>query len=394
MQVFVFDLLQYAEHLDHLRVNGMLPNPMEKKYFKSDVAVRTYREHLDAWVELERMGFDGVAFNEHHITPYGLMNSPNLLAASIAQRTSKLKLLMYGNLLPIHDPLRLAEEIAMLDCLSNGRIICGVARGAPREYKVFNIPLEESRARFDEAYQIMRLAWEEESFSYDGKFHQYKNIALWPRPVQQPMPVWVPVSRSADSIEWAAANNIPITPGLMGGPTREDTIKYYARALAKHGRKITPGHLNIQIDAYVADTREQAIAEYGPYVAYFHNVLFNFDHVRLSTVGGYFQQGSTEHLRPELRQQIHDDSIRARDLTVDDIVKRAEAAAWGPPDFVANQIIAEAEKAGAETVLVSMNRGAMPQDMFLNQIHRFGKEVLPRLQAHKVTRVPLAETVA
>jgi len=180
----------------------------------------------------------------------------------------------------------------------------------------------------------------------------------------------------------------------MGGPTREDTIKYYARALAKHGRQITPKHLNIQIDCYVADTREQAIKEYGPYVAYFHNVLFNFDHVRLATVGGYFQKGSTEHLRPELRQQIHDDSIRARDLTIDDIVKRAEAAAWGPPDYVAQQIIAEAERAGAETILVSMNRGAMPQDMFLNQIHRFGKEVLPRVQAHKITRVPLAEAVS
>src|SRR4051812_42886986 len=67
MQVFVFDLLQYAEHLDHLRVNGQLPQPLEKRYFKSEVAVRTYREHLDAWVELERMGFDGVAFNEHHV---------------------------------------------------------------------------------------------------------------------------------------------------------------------------------------------------------------------------------------------------------------------------------------------------------------------------------------
>ena len=392
MKVFVFDLVQYAEHLDHLRVDGSLPNPMEKRHFKSEIAVRTYKEHLDAWVELERMGFDGVAFNEHHVTPYGLMNSPNLLAASAAQRTSKLKLLMYGNILPIHDPLRLAEEIAMLDCLSEGRIICGVARGAPREYKVFNIPVEESRARFDECYEIMRRAWTEESFSFDGKFHQYKNLAIWPRPVQQPMPVWVPISRSKDSIEWAAANDIPITPG-MPGPSREDTIKYYASCLAKAGIKITPGHLNIQIDAYIADTREKAIEEYGPYVAYFHNVLFNYDHVRLSTVRGYFQEGSTQHLRPELQKVAHDDSMRARDLTVDDIVQRAEAAAWGPPEYVAQQIIDQADAAGAETILVSMNRGAMPQEMFLNQIYRFGKDVLPRLQAHQITRVPFAENI-
>ena len=392
MKVFVFDLVQYAEHLDHLRVDGSLPNPMEKRHFKSEIAVRTYKEHLDAWVELERMGFDGVAFNEHHVTPYGLMNSPNLLAASAAQRTSKLKLLMYGNILPIHDPLRLAEEIAMLDCLSEGRIICGVARGAPREYKVFNIPVEESRARFDECYEIMRRAWTEESFSFDGKFHQYKNLAIWPRPVQQPMPVWVPISRSKDSIEWAAANDIPITPG-MPGPSREDTIKYYASCLAKAGIKITPGHLNIQIDAYIADTREKAIEEYGPYVAYFHNVLFNYDHVRLSTVRGYFQEGSTQHLRPELQKVAHDDSMRARDLTVDDIVQRAEAAAWGPPEYVAQQIIDQADAAGAETILFSMNRGAMPQEMLLNQIYRFGKDVLPRLQAHQITRVPFAENI-
>ena len=280
----------------------------------------------------------------------------------------------------------------MLDCLSEGRIICGVARGAPREYKVFNIPVEESRARFDECYEIMRRAWTEESFSFDGKFHQYKNLAIWPRPVQQPMPVWVPISRSKDSIEWAAANDIPITPG-MPGPSREDTIKYYASCLAKAGIKITPGHLNIQIDAYIADTREKAIEEYGPYVAYFHNVLFNYDHVRLSTVRGYFQEGSTQHLRPELQKVAHDDSMRARDLTVDDIVQRAEAAAWGPPEYVAQQIIDQADAAGAETILVSMNRGAMPQEMFLNQIYRFGKDVLPRLQAHQITRVPFAENI-
>ena len=96
--------------------------------------MRTYAEHLDAWEELDRLGFDGVGFNEHHTSPFGLMNSPNLLAASAAQRTKRLKLLIYGNLLPIHEPLRLAEELAMLDCLSNGRLISGFARGIPREH--------------------------------------------------------------------------------------------------------------------------------------------------------------------------------------------------------------------------------------------------------------------
>ncbi len=390
MQVFVFDLVPYAQHLDHLRIDGHLPYPMEKKYFDPKVAVRTYAEHLDAWVELERLGYDGVAFNEHHVTPYGLMNSPNLIAAAAAQRTRKLKLLIYGNLLPLHEPLRLAEEIAMLDCLSDGRIICGIARGAPREYRVFNVPLAESRARFEECYEIMRRAWTEQSFSFEGRFHSYKDVALWPRPVQQPHPpVWMPVSRSKDSIEWAAANDVPITPGIAG-PQREDIVRHYAACLARRGRHITPDHLNIAIDAYVADSKQQAIDEYAPYTLYFHNVLYNFDHVRFSEVGAYHSESAAAHLRPELRAAAFDDSIRARDLRMDEVVKQAEEGAWGPAKLVADRIIAEAETFGAGTILVSMNRGAMPQAMFLNQIRRFGTEVLPILQRHAIVRVPPA----
>ena len=84
-------------------------------------AVRTYAEHLDAWELIDQLGYDGLGFNEHHCSPYGLINSPNLMAASAAQRTKRCKLLIYRNLLPLHEPLRLAEELALLDCLSKAR---------------------------------------------------------------------------------------------------------------------------------------------------------------------------------------------------------------------------------------------------------------------------------
>src|ERR1700733_2212700 len=186
MKVFIFDLLAYGEQLDHLKVGSELPYPLSNRYFKADVAVRTYAEHLEAWEEMDRLGYDGVGFNEHHCSPYGLMNSPNLMASAAAQRTKKLKLLIYGNLLPLHEPLRLAEELAMLDCLSNGRLISGFARGIPREYQVHNVALSESRARFEEAYDIVTRAWTEDVFSYSGKFWSYKDVAIWPRPVQRP----------------------------------------------------------------------------------------------------------------------------------------------------------------------------------------------------------------
>ena len=191
MKVFVFDLVPYSENLDHLKVGKELPWPLPARHFKPEVAVRTYAEHLAAWEAMDRLGYDGVGFNEHHTSPYGLMNSPNLLAAAAAQRTQRLKLLVYGNLLPLHDPLRLAEELAMLDCMSNGRIVSGFARGIPREHNVYRVPLSDSRARFEEAWEIISRAWTEEVFSYEGRFWSYRDVAIWPRPVQQPHPpVW------------------------------------------------------------------------------------------------------------------------------------------------------------------------------------------------------------
>ena len=165
MQIFAFDLLPYAEHLDHLKEGKELPWPLPKRHFRPEVAARTYEEHLEAWSLMDEIGFDGVGFNEHHTSPYGLMNSPNIMAAAAAQRTRRLKLLIYGNLLPIHNPLRLAEELAMLDCISGGRIISGFARGIPREYVAYNVSLEESRARFEEAWEIIKRAWTEEVFT-------------------------------------------------------------------------------------------------------------------------------------------------------------------------------------------------------------------------------------
>ncbi len=282
MRVFVFDLTPYKEHLDHLKVGAELPWPLPRRHFEPRVAVDTYAEHLAAWEALDRLGYDGVGFNEHHTSPYGLMNSPNLMAASAAQRTQRIKLLIYGNLLPLHEPLRLAEELAMLDCLSNGRIVSGFARGIPREYNVYRVPLSESRDRFEEAWEIIRRAWTEEVFSFSGKYWSYEDVAIWPRPVQQPHPpVWVPVSGSQETIEWAGRHDVPITPGLV--PTRglrEDIIRYYARCLAEHGHRITPDHLIIQASAYVADSKARAVAEAGPYTLYFNRTLFSHGNVQ------------------------------------------------------------------------------------------------------------------
>jgi alkanesulfonate monooxygenase SsuD/methylene tetrahydromethanopterin reductase-like flavin-dependent oxidoreductase (luciferase family) len=397
MKVFVFDLLAYDANLDHLKDSGPeLPYPLGKRHFDAATAQRTYEEHLDAWEALDRFGYDGVGFNEHHCSPYGLMNSPNLMAASAAQRTKNLKLLIYGNLLPVHQPLRLAEELAMIDCLSKGRLISGFARGIPREYQVHNIPLAESRARFEEAYDIITRAWTEEVFSYEGRFWSYQDVALWPRPVQQPHPpIWIPIVGSKESIEFAAAHNIPITPGLgRARGLRDDIIRYYAKCLADAGHRITPNHLSLGITAYVADSKAQALKEYGPHILYFNRTLFshgNFTETERQRQTGYSSEASTDYVRPENLRAAQNLRSEFRNLTMAQLEEQAEHMPLGPADEVAQRIIEAAESAGANTVQLAMNRGALPHDLFMAQIERFAREVLPRLQAHEVKTVPAAE---
>ncbi len=398
MKVFLFDLLPYGEQLDHLKVGTELPYPLPRRHFKPDVAVRTYEEHLASWEEADRLGFDGIGFNEHHCSPYGQMNSPNLMASAAAQRTKRAKLLIYGNLLPLHEPLRLAEELAMLDCLSGGRLISGFARGIPREYQVHNVPLAESRARFDEAYDIITRAWAEEVFSYAGRFWSYKDVALWPRPVQQPHPpVWIPVTGSKESIEFAAKHDIVITPGLRPGGLQEDMIRYYAKCLAENGHRITPNHLSMGMNVYIADSKAQAVKENGPYFLYFNRTLFshgNFTETSLGQAAGYMSSQSVDYVRPENLREVERSRTDYRNMTLDDVGRMAEHLPWGTAKEVTERIIATVDRAGANTIQVMMNAGAMPQELFIEQVRRFAREVLPALQAHEVTRVPVAEEAA
>ncbi len=398
MKVFVFDLLAYGENLDHIKEGAELPYPLSQRHFKANVAARTYAEHLAAWEELDRLGFDGVGFNEHHCSPYGLMNSPNLMASAAAQRTKKLKLLIYGNLLPLHEPLRLAEELAMLDCMSNGRLISGFARGIPREYQVHNVPLAESRERFEEAYEIVTRAWTEDVFSYSGKFWSYKDVALWPRPVQRPHPpIMIPIVGSQESIEFAGRHNIGITPGLAGGGLRDDIIKHYAKSLAAAGHRITPDHLSLALNAYVADSKAQAVKEVAPYHLYFNRTLFshgNFTETAKQRQTGYSSEHSTDYVRPENQRAAALLREDFRNTTFESFQKQAENMPYGTADEVAERIIAQAEHAGANMVQIGLNRGAMPHEMFIEQIRRFASGVLPRLQAHQIKRVRAAEEVA
>jgi len=286
----------------------------------------------------------------------------------------------------------------MLDCLSNGRIISGFARGIPREYGALSVPLAESRARFEEAYDIVIKAWTQEEFSHEGKFWSYKDIAIWPRPLQQPHPpVWVPVFASKETMDWAARHNIHITPGGSTLGVREDMIRYYAKRLREHGHTITPNHLSLLEVVYVADSKAQAVRENAPYHLYFNRALFshgNYNENAVQRGTGYLTSAAMDFVRPENQRAAARSREDFRNMTYADVERDAEAMPWGTPQEVTERIIANAEHHGANYVIVNFNRGAMPHEMFMEQIRRFAREVMPAVQAHEVKKVKLDEEVA
>ena len=402
MKVFLFDLLPYDGHFDAFKADRFMPYPLPGSHFDPEIAARSYAEHLAVWEEMDRLGYDGVGLNEHHTTPHGLMNSPNVMAAAAAQRTRRLKFFILGNLLPLHNPLRIAEELAMVDAMSRGRIMAGFARGVPREYKVYDVPMAESRARFDEALDIIIKAWTLDVFSHQGQYWSYKDIAIWPRPYQQPHPpIWIPFTGSRETIERAAAGNFGAAIHHTHRGVIDDMIAYFARSLTQHGHRIRPEQLCILADAWVADDAAQAIEEYAPYFLYFNQILWHHGSSAPGqranpTASGYIAASSHDYLRPENRPHAGLDREKIRQTSravVEAQVKNGELA-FGSPKMVTELLIDTAERTGADSLLLNLNLGALPHDLHLEQVRRFGRDVLPKLQAHRVTRVPAAEAYA
>jgi alkanesulfonate monooxygenase SsuD/methylene tetrahydromethanopterin reductase-like flavin-dependent oxidoreductase (luciferase family) len=158
-----------------------------------------YKDTLDIMIYAEQLGFDSVWVGEEHFYSFGICPSPQLFLATLARETSRLRLATALSVLSLENPLRKAEDFAMLDILSGGRLIFGVGRGAyPKHFEGFRVPWLENRKRYEEALEIIQLAWMQKSFSYKGQFWQIPQLSVSPRPVQKPHP---PIYRGIASPE-------------------------------------------------------------------------------------------------------------------------------------------------------------------------------------------------
>ena len=198
-----------------------------------------YNRYLDELEYSETLGFDGICVNEHHQNTYGTMPSPNIIGALLARRTNRVKIAMVGNGLPLRDhPIRVAEEIAMLDVVSGGRIISGFVRGIGCEYYSMGVNPTHSIARFREAHDLIIRAWTETGpFNFDGEHYQVRYVNVWPRPYQKPHPqIWIPGFGSKETMGWCAdpARKYPYLAGYMS----DDLVKMYFDQYRRRGGRV------------------------------------------------------------------------------------------------------------------------------------------------------------
>jgi alkanesulfonate monooxygenase SsuD/methylene tetrahydromethanopterin reductase-like flavin-dependent oxidoreductase (luciferase family) len=377
VKIYNFDLLAYPH------VPKEAPRtPVPSTYFDPVKGAENYKEHLEEMAYCENLGFDGIVFNEHHYSAYGTMPSPNLIAAALSQKTSRIKIGVLGNILPLrHHPVRVAEEYAMIDCLTNGRLIAGFVRGIPPEYIWYGVNPEESRGRFEEAFELIMTAWTQAVWSYEGKFFQLKDCAIWPRPLQQPYPpIWI-AARSAESIEWCVKRHLPTAQVYQTTDQIEDTFDYYRKVARDEGWEATPDDFILCRHIYIddSDKKAQEIAE--PAMRYFFTV-FNRGFNEAINKGAADQRRLMAALTTERSFNYFREGNRERldfsKLDWDGLISTGYLIA-GNPDTVASQITAQMKQIGANHFMGMFHIGNLPHSKVISSLNLFRKEVMPRL---------------
>src|SRR6202163_1462075 len=267
MKLVSFHLMPYRpldleEAARHRSPWVVLPN----RLYDPVKGAEEYERHIDALVYAEEVGFGAIRVNEHHQTAYGLMPAPNLIASALIQRTKTVKIAILGRALPlVANPVAIAEEFAMLDNLSKGRIITGFVRGIGTEYHATGLNRAFSLERFQEAHDLIVGAWTKPGpFTFEGEHYNFRYVNLWPRPYQTPHPpIWIPSQGSSETIRWAAAPERKY-PFLVTFSSQELVTRYlnlYREQARGFGYEASGDQLGWAAPIYVAETDERAKAE-------------------------------------------------------------------------------------------------------------------------------------
>jgi alkanesulfonate monooxygenase SsuD/methylene tetrahydromethanopterin reductase-like flavin-dependent oxidoreductase (luciferase family) len=221
---------------------------------------QVHRDAIALAVHAEQLGYDSISLSEHHFTDYVGVPNPAVVAAAMAARTERIRLSINIAVLPLHSPVTVAEDYALLDVISGGRVDFGCGRGyQPGEFKGHSVPLAESRDRLTEAMDIIQGLWSTDDFSYDGQHYQVDHLTLFPKPVQEPMPFRV-AGVSPESFEAIAARKLSLlcAPSITPLPKIKESLDLYRAALERHGADPADFTITLPQWVYIADSAEEA----------------------------------------------------------------------------------------------------------------------------------------
>jgi alkanesulfonate monooxygenase SsuD/methylene tetrahydromethanopterin reductase-like flavin-dependent oxidoreductase (luciferase family) len=316
---------------------------------------RFFEERLRLVEQIEESGFDAFHLAEHHSTPLGMAASPSVFLSAAIQRTHKISLGPLVYVLPLYHPLRLYEEICMLDHLSQGRLTVGVGRGgALLEHTRYGIDPTQASAMYREAFAVLRKAFESDVLDFEGKFYRYKDYVVQAKPVQRPHPpIWYGAP-NAEAVVWAATNNVNVVS--LGPAARARAISdRYKEIWKKLGREALalPG-MGITRHIVVADTDERAQAIASAAYPRWRNAM---DYI-------WRRSGAEFTLK-----EIYPDDFSA--------LEKIGHGVAGSPATVCDYIARLHAETGVNTILCQMTFGDMAFDDAKRSIFLFGREVIP-----------------
>ena len=383
MRFFNFHLMPYPALPKDYDGPAWVTCPNE--LFDPEVGHSIYNRYLDELIYSEELGFDGVCVNEHHQNAYGLMPSPNLMAAILARQTKRVKIAVVGNALPLYDPpTRVAEEYAMIDNISNGRLIAGFVVGGGPEYYSFSINPAFAREKFYEAHDIIIKAWTEPGpQEYIGKHYKLRFLNTWPRPVQKPHPeVWIPGVGSLETMEFVAKHHY----AYMGIPyfhidVFDRQYKLFRAACEREGYTYEPKQAGWLVPMYVADTDEEAQRQYEEHFWYFVRRLLPGISVQPP---GYTTLRSMENI-------MKGAGTFAASLKTWEEVEEGVYAIIGSPKTVLAKLEKHLPRLGTGNLLGLFQLGTLPADLTRRSLELFAREVMPKLRERFPEGKPMLE---
>tara|TARA_R110002096_G_scaffold198195_1_gene381919 strand:- start:748 stop:2016 length:1269 start_codon:yes stop_codon:yes gene_type:complete len=389
MKLMWFHLMPYTELPDDFRDNH--PSvwvDIHSSLFDPKRAHHMYNDFMDELEFAADWGFDAICVNEHHSNGYGLMPSPNLIASALARRTTDTALCVMGNSIALYNPpTRVAEEFAMLDCISGGRLIAGFPVGSPMDTCfAFGQNPSMLRQRYMEAHDLIVKAWTEpDTFAFNGRFNQQRYVNVWPRPIQQPHPpIWVPGGGSVETWQWCAEMDyVYCYLSYYGYKAGMQTMMGFWEEMKRIGKDRNPYRAGFLQFVGVAETEKEAYDLYREPAEYFYGRCLHVD-PRFATPPGYTTEatqraGIEGQIGRVAREQKTNIAVSKSAREYDAILDNGYVIT-GTPDQVAERLRAIAKEMNVGHLMMLLQFGNMSKQLTQYNTRLFAEKVMPQLR--------------